>query len=258
MKKNSGLLIAAFISISLFLSMIPSATAADQPLVVVEVFKEDKIHLDIGDTTHVTRTLTIQNVIDKPLVPGFITLVLQKQSPQKIGPVTIPFTNTVTPVRVSNVKARLADGTNVTDIRVVEGENATTIQYGAWVPIEPKGTVTVILEYDSPDIVEKGLLFNTVQYPFSSSSIPVEKATVEAKINGGQVTYSSEKPLRSADVYIWEKPGLGMDSWNVALEYSLLPLPLLPFNGSLLFWGLLLLLCLAWVAWTFMRPPKRP
>ncbi|MGE5556913.1 MAG: hypothetical protein ACM3QV_00115 [Caulobacteraceae bacterium] len=255
-KRPYSLLIALLTLISPLFLIVPVAYATDTQAVVVEVFKEDKVHLDIGDETHVTRTLTIQNVVDKPLVPGQITLVLQKRSPHKLGPIPIPFTSEMTPVEVSYVKARASDGSNITDLRIIHGENSTTIQYGAWMPIEPKGTLTIVLEYDTPDIVERGILFNTLQYPFTSSSIPVEKAIVEVNPGNNHVTYAKEKPLRSGDVYVWEKPRLGMDSWEVALEYSILPLPLLPFNGSVLFWGILLLLCLAWVIWT--RPRKRP
>ncbi len=178
---------------ALLLASAPAAWTASQPLVVVETFKEDKVRLDIGDTTHVTRTIIIQNKIDKPIVPGMITLVLQKQTPNKIGPVAIPFTSSVRPVNVTNAKARLGDGTVISDVRVSETENSTIIQYGAWVPIDAGKELTVILEYDSPDIVERGLLFSSVQYPFTSSSIPVEKAMVEATMPG-TVTYASESP----------------------------------------------------------------
>lgn len=244
------------IILAVYVASIPLAHAVSQPLVVVEVFSEDRVHLDIYDTTHVTRTLVIKNEIDKPIVPGVITLVLQKQSPEKIGPVSIPFTSVVKPLKVMNVTARMGDGAAITDVKVTETENSTIIQYGAWVPIEPKQTLTVILEYDSPDIVEKGLLFSTLQYPFTSSSIPVEKAVVETSIKNGRVTYSSEKPAAYGSTCVWEKSQLGMDSWGVALEYSMLPLPLLPISGGTLLWGLILLICLIWVVWTYTRPRK--
>ncbi len=252
--KNAAKIIMVILAI--YMASTPLAYAAGQPLVVVETFSEDRVHLDIGDTTHVTRTLVIKNEIDRPIVPGIITLELQKQSPEKIGPVAIPFTTVVRPLKVMNAKARMGDGTEIKDVKVTETNNSTIIQYGAWVPIEPKQTLTVILEYDSPDIVEKGLLFSTLEYPFTSSSIPVEKAIVETSIKNGYVTYSSEKPTINGNAYVWEKPSLGMDSWDVAIEYSILPLPLLPISGSTLLWGIILLACLAWVVWTYTRPRK--
>lgn len=254
--KNTIITIAMLI-LAISIASIPLAHAAGQPLVVVEVFSEDRVHLDIGDTTHVTRTLVIKNEIDKPIVPGIITIVLQKQTPEKIGPVAIPFTSVVKPLKVMNVKARMGDGAEIKDVKVTETENSTIIQYGAWVPIEPKQTLTVILEYDSPDIVEKGLLFSTLQYPFTSSSIPVEKAIIETSIKSGHITYSSEKPTINGNTYVYENSSLGMNSWGVALEYSILPLPLLPISGSTLLWGIILLACLIWVVWTYTRPHKR-
>ncbi len=247
-----------FLTIGLvFLAYLPAVHAASEPLVIVEVFKEDRVHLDIGDTTHVIRTLVIENRINKSIVPGMITLILQKQSPDKLGPIAIPGTGSVKPVNATNVTAKLGDGTAISDVRVTEAGNSTVIQYGAWVPIGPGQTLTVVLEYDSPDIVEKGLLFNTVDYPFTSSSIPVEKAIVEATIQTGQVTYSSQPPAVSGRTYVWEKPQLAMGSWDVPFEYSILPLPLLPIRGGALVWGLILLICLVWVAWTYARPRKK-
>jgi len=256
LRRLKNALIILVIICALFLAHVQAVQAAKQPLVVVEVFKEDKVHLDLGKNTHVTRTLTIQNMINRSVVPGVITLMLQKETPSKIGPISIPFTTIIKPVNVTNVKARMGDGSAINDIKVIEANDSTVIQYGAWVPIEPYQSLTIILEYDSPDIVENGLLFSTVQYPFTSSSIPVEKAVIEADVNNGHITYSSEKPLVQGDTYVWEKSQLGMDSWGVTLEYSILPLPLLPISGGTLLWGLILLICLIWVAWTYTRPRK--
>ena len=254
--RHTSLIVLAVLFV-LLLACAPIVQAASQPLVVVEVFKEDRVSLDIGDTTHVTRTIIIHNEINKSIVPGQITLVLQKQTPDKIGPVAIPFTSHVIPLNVTNAKARLGDGTAIGDVKVVETDNSTIIQYGAWVPIEPGQSQTVVLEYDSPDIVEKGLLFSTVQYPFTSSTIPVEKAVVEASVKGGHVTYSSEAPAVSDGTYTWTKADPGMEPWSVSFEYSILPLPILPVSGGTLLWGLVLLICLAWVIWTYTRPRKK-
>ncbi len=231
---------------------------ASQPLVVVESFKEDKVHLDIGDTTHVTRTLIIQNHIDKAVVPGQISIALQKMSPQRIGPIALPFTDTLKPLSVTNVTARLGDGSTLTDINVTQTENATIILYGAWVPIEANGTLTVILEYNSPDIVDKGILFNTVEYPFSSSNVPTDKAIVEATVENGHATYFSEMPVSSDGTYTWENDHVDQSNpWSVNMEYSMLPIPVLPFSSSMIFWGIIIILCLAWVVWTYTRPKKK-
>lgn len=231
---------------------------ASQPLVVVESFNEDNIHLDIGDITHVTRTLVIQNHIDKPVVPGDITIALQRKAPQSIGPIALPFTDTVKPLNVTNVTARLGDGTPITDINISQTENATIIRYGAWAPIEANGTLTVILEYDTTDIVDKGLLFNTVEYPFSSSNVPTDKAIIEMSVKNGHATYFSEQPKSTGATYVWENDQVDASSpWSVSMEYSVLPMPLLPFSSGMLFWGILLLICLAWVVWTFTRPKKK-
>lgn len=255
-KKFYGLLIVFSIVVCLLMAMLPAQ--ASQPLVVVESFKEDKVHLDIGDTTHVTRTLVIQNHIDKPVVPGQITIALQKMSPQKIGPVALPFTNTIKPLSVANVTARLGDGSTITDINVTQAENATFIRYGAWAPIEANGTLTVILEYDSPDIVDQGILFSTVEYPFSSSNVPTDKAIIEVAVKNGHATYLSEQPVSSDGVYTWENDHVDQSNlWSVNMEYSVLPIPLMPFSSGMIFWGIILLICLAWVVWTYTRPKKK-
>src|SRR5208337_3525809 len=104
LKLTNSLIVLAVLCTALYASL-PAAHAANQPLVIVEVFKEDKVHLDIGATTHVTRTLTIENEINDSIVPGIITLTLQKESPDKIGPFDIPFTSTIKPLNVTNVTA---------------------------------------------------------------------------------------------------------------------------------------------------------
>ena len=200
-KTYKGLFVVFSIVVCLLMASLP--VHASQPLVVVESFKEDKVHLDIGDTTHVTRTLVIQNHINNSVVPGHITISLQKMSPQRIGPISLPFTDTLKPFTVTNVTAMFGDGTSITDINVTQTDNATIIQCGAWVPIEANGTLTVVLSYNSPDIVDKGIFFNTVEYPFSTSSIPTDKAIIEATING-HATYFSETPASSDDIYTWE------------------------------------------------------
>lgn len=256
LKTYKGLFVVFFIVLCLLMASLP--VHASQPLVLVESFKEDKVHLDIGDVTHVTRTLVIQNHINSSVVPGQIIIALQKMSPQRIGPIALPFTDTLKPLSVTNVTARFGDGTVITDINVTQTENATIIRYGAWVPIEANGTLTVVLEYNSPDIVNKGILFNTVEYPFSSSTVPTDKAIVEATVNSGHATYFSEPPVSSDGTYTWENDHLNQSiPWNVNMEYSILPIPVLPFSSSIIFWGIIIIICLAWVVWTYTRPKKK-
>ena len=178
-------------------------------------------------------------------------------SPQRIGPISLPFTDTLKPFTVTNVTATFGDGTSITDINVTQTDNATIIKCGAWVPIEANGTLTVILSYNSPDIVDKGIFFNTVEYPFSTSSIPTDKEIIEATING-HATYFSQTPASSDNTYVWENDNVDASTpWNVNMEYSMLPLPLLPISSSMIFWGIILLICLIWVVWTYTRPKKK-
>jgi hypothetical protein len=245
-------------SIVVCLVMVSLSAYASQPLVVVESFKQDTVHLEIGDTTHVTRTLVIQNHIDKSVVPGDITIALQKMAPTMIGPIALPFTNKLQPLHVTNVTAMLGDGTLVTDINVTQNETATVIRYGAWMPIDANGTLTVTLSYDSPDIVDKGILFSTVEYPFSISNVPTDKAVIEITLDNGHATYVSEPPVSSGNTYVWENDQIDESKpWDVSMEYSMLPLPMLPFSSSTIVWGIIILICLAWVIWTYTRPKKK-
>lgn len=254
-KAYKGLLVIFSIVVCLLIASLP--VHASQPLVVVESFKEDKVHLDIGDITHVTRTIIIQNHINNSVVPGDITMSLQKMSPQRIGPISLPFTDTLKPFKVTNVTAMFGDGTPITDINVTQTDNATVIRCGAWVPIEANGMLTIVLSYDSPDIVDKGILFNAVEYPFSTASVPTDKAIIEATING-HATYFSETPVNSGGVYTWENDHVDQSNpWSVNMEYSMLPIPVLPLSSSMIFWGIIIIICLAWVVWTYTRPKKK-
>ncbi len=234
------------------IAMLPAAHAQGQPASVTEVIKEEKVRLDIGDAVHVTRTLVIGNVLDKPIVPGVLTLSLQKGSHNSLGPFPIPGDGTVIPLGVSDVSARMGDGTPI-NVTVGRVNDSTVIQYGVWVPIEPGGTVTVVLEYDSPGMVEKGIFFNKVVCPINASSIPVERAVLEASVDG-HLTYASEPPTTVGGVYVWQKENLSSQQWDVYLEYSVLPLPVLPVDGIIVFWGALAVLCLAFTMLVYLWP----
>lgn len=158
------------------------------------------------------------------------------------------------PPGVSNVSARIDNGSSV-NVSVSQVNDSTVIQYGAWVPIEPHGTLTVILEYDSPDMVGNGIFFNEVAYPFNALSVPVEKAVLEASVDG-HLAYANETP-ETGSAYVWEKENLSSQPWGVSFEYSALPLPLLPVDGVIVFWGALGVVCLAFVLAVYLLPKRK-
>jgi hypothetical protein len=215
----------------LFLISASSITANGETL--VEVWEDYNVTLKVyEDNTHVTEELTIKNVIDKPVVPGYGYISLSSESGSPFLGMSVPFTESVRAMQISDFSARLDDGTVINDVQVFSTDNATIIKYGFWIPIMPGQSRTIILEYATNDIVKKGIIFDEVTYSIQPSSIPIKNAKVEADIDGKHVSYSNFPAKKNGDTTIWTKNDIINDPWKLNFEYGDLPLPDLPFKWS--------------------------
>ncbi|WP_445474592.1 hypothetical protein ACT9XH_09450 [Methanococcoides methylutens] len=206
----------------------------------VEVWENYNVSIEVDSTTaHVTEELTIKNVIDKSVVPGYGYITLSKEESSDVLGISIPFTEKVQGMEISDVSARLDDGSVITDIMVTEEEEVTTIRYGFWTPVMPGQSRTIVIEYTTDDIVDKGILFDSITYMIQPSSIPIENAMVEADIDGKHVSYSSSPTQKTDDTMIWTMSDIDEDAWELNFEYGSLPLPNLPFKWSQTFFILI-------------------
>ncbi|MBW6517010.1 MAG: hypothetical protein K0A89_00700 [ANME-2 cluster archaeon] len=212
---------------------------------IVEVFDEYHVNITVAsDSVHVKETLSIKNVIDKPIVPGYAYTTLKRSSQNEILGFPLPGKQT-DPIDIKNVVV-LVQGKQLNDVLVTKGDESTTIRYGLWFPISPGESMTVQLEYDSLDFTDKGILFTQGYYPIDAN-IPINKAVINLVLEDGRhVTYSNSKPETSNKVTTWTMKFLGTDEWNLKYEYSKLPLPTSPVKWSLLFWLFMLVIVSVW------------
>jgi hypothetical protein len=211
-------LVLAIILISLTLPVVSS-----QPIKVEEI-SNYVIDVNVsGDGVHVKNVITLKNTVDKPLVPGIGELRLQKATPEKIGIIPIPFTEKRSAIKVEKVKAYTDDGRNI-NVRVIYKENYTVIEYQIWYPVEPKGELTFVIEYFSPDMVEKGILFKDVSFPVGAD---VDIRNIEVKFNSDWNLVYVENTRGAI-------PAKHMTFFTA--EFSILPLPNVGIKWSVTFW----------------------
>ena len=212
-----------------FILLLMMMTIITQSYADVEKISEYSITVNVDENpTYIKDTITIQNLVDYPLVPGIGELRLQKQGPKKLGIIPIPFTKENTPIEVQNLKGyySLGGGKNVPmDTHVIYYENYSTISYEIWEPIEKKGNITIILEYNA-DVVDNGILFKTVSIPVGCD-MDVDNLNIKFNSKNSQ-TYQEPQ----GNNFRVPKNTL----FIVNSEFSVLPLPELPTYGYVLLW----------------------
>jgi len=195
----------------------------------VEKISDYSIIVNVDENpAHIKDTITIQNLVDYPLVPGIGELRLQKQGPKKLGIIPIPFTKENTPIEVQNLKGyySLGGGKNVPMKTYVKYyDEYTIIYYEIWEPIEKKGNITIIVEYNA-DVVDEGILFKTVSIPVGCD-MNIDNLNIKFNSKCSQ-TYQEPQ----GNNFRVPKNTL----FIVNSEFSVLPLPELPTYGYVLLW----------------------
>lgn len=212
---------------------------------IVEVFDEYQVNITVGsDSVHVEESISIKNVIDKPIVPGYAYTTLKSSSQNEILGIPIPGKK-AHPVEINNVEVTF-EGKRLNDVLVTQTDETTVIRYGLWFPISSGESMTVNLEYDSSDFIDKGILFTQGYYPIAAN-IPINNAVINLEFqDGSHVTYSNSKPDKSNKLATWTMKSLGTDEWLLKYEYSKLPLPTSPVRWSLMFWLFMLAIVSIW------------
>ena len=214
--------------------------AAQAQTIDVETISHYDVEVTLGDTVHQKTTVTIRNIIDKPVVPGIGEFRLQTFSPSQILFFSIPGTSAPKPVEVENLRAITSDGKLLMS-HVTEGDDYTTIRYEIWYPIQPGEELSYILEFDSHDLAQKGILFTNIAIPVASD-LPIEDYSV---------TFLSDQNLVYQDGTSGSLPR-GEITFASA-EFSPLLLPEAGFSWSVALWGLVLVAGTACVVWYVRR-----
>jgi hypothetical protein len=209
------------LAIFMITSTLP--VVSSQPVKVEEI---TNCVIDVNvtnDGVYIKNAVTLKNIIDKPLVPGIGELRLQKATPEKIGIIPIPFTEKRCPVKVENVKAYTSDGRTI-NVRVIYKENYTVIEYQIWYPIEPKEELTFVIEFYSPDMVERGILFKDISFPVGAD-VDIKNIEVNFHSNWNLVYIENTKGAIPAKHMVF-----------FTAEFSILPLPNVGIKWSVTFW----------------------
>ncbi|WP_457549981.1 hypothetical protein [Archaeoglobus sp.] len=231
----------AVVLVALFIIVV-SVAPSNAVIVKVEEISNYKITVNT-DNGHVKCEITIKNLINNPVVPGVGELRLQKQEPRKILIFPIPNTNVAKTINVSNVKAY--SGKMSIPVKVIYKKDYTVIQYEIWTPIEPKKSFSFTIEFDAPELVDRGILFKSVTIPIGAD---VDIAHLELKpVSSWHLCYAS--PKMNDDRWIAKIPANHMEFFTA--EFSSLPLPMLPVRGYVAFWGslMIIILIIAVVVW---------
>jgi hypothetical protein len=219
--------------IAAIILMLTMFTATAQPIKVEEI-SSYRMDVQVSDTTHIKSEITLKNLIDKPLVPGIGEIRLQKVHPEKLLFFSIPFTEIREPVEVKNVKAY--SGKTNFNTKVEVREDYTVIYYEIWHPIEPSGEFTFTIEFDA-DLIEKGILFKTISIPVGAD---VDIKQLEINVNSDWKICYAEPEMENS----WKASIPANHIAFFTAEFSLLPLPMLPVRGYLVFWGTILVVTL--------------
>jgi hypothetical protein len=217
--------------------------AAQAQTIDVETISHYDVEVTLGDTVHQKTMVTLKNVIDKPVVPGIGEFRLQTFSPSQIFFFSIPGTSAPKPVEVENLRAITSDGKLLMS-HVTEGDDYTTIRYEIWYPIQPGEEMSYILEFDSSDLAQKGVLFTNIAIPVASD-LPIEDYSV---------TFSSDQNLVYKDGTTGTLPRGEIVFANA--EFSPLPLPETGFSWSVVLWGIVLTAGIACAIWYVRREPE--
>lgn len=152
------------------------------------------------------------------------------------------------PLDIHNMTASL-DGVEIEPVMWVEG-NTTLISLPVNVTIPPESAITVTYSYGTNDLVSPILLFKEVNIPITAIDYPTYRFRVTVSIPPGNfVTYSGEEITVKEYTemsYISSNLSAG-DTEYLFFEYTKLPMPRLPFQGSKIFWVLLIFLIVIWM-----------
>ncbi|MFN3383461.1 MAG: hypothetical protein ACK401_01025 [Archaeoglobaceae archaeon] len=193
---------------------------------VLEI-EEMKVSVFVTEKAHLKYEIKLKNKIDKPIVPGISELRLQKVENPKLLFFSIPIGEYRKAVEVENLKAYSG---NLNFKSSTEHFNDyTAIYYEVWYPIEPYGERVVTIEFDA-NLVDHGLIFKSITIPVGG----------DVDVRSLDLDISSDWKLCYFEGIVDSVPANHIAF--ITAEFSILPLPLLPFRGYVLFWGSLMIL----------------
>ena len=178
-----------------------------------------------------------------PIIPGEIHFKLSNKVDEGV----------FEPINVVNHTVEGKDNSNMIS-RVVEGSSQTDIIFELWEPILPDFYMPVKIHYEF-EFRPKGILFYYFSLPLSSSTIPISHENVRYEFsNSLHVTYAPDSNVGGNQDYNFVEFSSPKE---VEFEISRIPFPQLGFKIANMFWGIIILLLIIAVVFSFKKKDKK-
>jgi hypothetical protein len=172
-----------------------------------------------GGTMKIVQSFKVVNNLDEPIIPGRAKMILF---------------NAIEP---KNIYVNIGGSTiNVQPTKDELGRNV--IYYDIWQPVLKEQPLSVRIEFDTDSFVQKGLLFKELSMTMGQPDIRIEDLTFSIVVPSNYyVTYTNPRPASiDGNKVSFFFPKLDVDKEvTVNVEYSFIPLPLLPVHGYWLY-----------------------
>ncbi len=149
--------------------------------------------------------------------------------------------------RTSNGSINILGAKNLDTGRKIEAlvinRNGTrAIRYSLWQPLKPGDVERIRLVFRVDGAIAQGVLFNEMDLSLGPLSNTVKEGTLRVIPPLGQRITFSDPPSEGGS---WDISGTGpRGSFKISVEFSQIPLPLMPFHGYFVIWGGVILLIL--------------
>ncbi|MFW5852405.1 MAG: hypothetical protein ACOCUR_00065 [Nanoarchaeota archaeon] len=186
------------------------------------------LNIDGEDNAKITQSFDIVNRHREPIIPGRAKLVLFGG----LDPEDIVISIGGSRRMISEENVILEDGNNV-------------IYYEIWRPIDPLERLNVEVNFNS-EVDPQGLMFKQLNLNFGEPDVEIEKMALSVSFPANnRLTYSNLGTSKiDGNSVLIEIPSefVNNEDESILVEYSSLPLPVMPFNG---YWLWLLLIVMS-------------
>lgn len=223
-------LILFFMLFMLFLSVASTAYEPQRSKMRLQTLDNYVVTLNIDgeDNARITQSFDIVNRHREPIIPGRAKLVLFGG----LDPEDIVISIGGSRRMISEENVILEDGNNV-------------IYYEIWRPIDPRERLTVEVNFNS-EVDPQGLMFKQLSLNFGEPDVEIEKMALSVSFPANnRLTYSNlGTSMIDGNSVLIEIPSefVNNEDESIVVEYSSLPLPVMPFNG---YWLWLLLIVMS-------------
>lgn len=182
-----------------------------------------------GNNAKVTQSFDVVNKYKDPVIPGRAKMVLLHGLDPK------------------NIAVTIGGSTKLlSEADIIEEDGNKVIYYEIWRPITFNERLNIVVSFDTV-IETQGILFKQLNLNFGDPELPIEKMMFNLVLPEGERITFSEPPIteKNGNSVVIEIPANMVEKFQtepIDVEYSSLPLPVLPFHG---YWLWLILIVMS-------------